>query len=199
VINMVFGITEEERHVPRKMFKNGILDFAHRRPVIAFFVVPLLIDGFAKVLQGGYRTVRHGDYKLGSVAVMSDEEEDTALYGGSSQNYDLFGSLTNKNTTIGVPDPNSGILKGEFYRDTTHLTPVSRVGANGGSDMYRDTRHRTRANYRPYTPSESGFISRSVGSRLPDGAISGNKTADPNLVNLVGTGLFAGLNGARRI
>lgn len=199
MIDMVFGITEEERHVPRKMFKNGILDFAHRRPVIAFFVVPLLIDGVAKVLQGGYRTVRHGDYKLGSVAVMSDAEEDTALYGGASQDYDLFGSLTNKNTTIGVPDPNSGILKGEFYRDTSHLTPVSRVGASGGSDMYKDTRHRTRANYRPYTPSESGFIGRSVGSRLADGAISGNKTADPNLVDLVGTGLFAGLSGARRI
>lgn len=199
MISMVFGVTEEERYVPRKMFKNGILDFAHRRPIVAFFVVPLLIDGVAKVLQGGFRTVRYGDYKLGSVAVMSDEEENTALYGGASQDYDLFGSLTNKNMTIGVEDPNSGILKGEFYRDTSHLTPVSRIGANGGSDLYRDTRHRTRANYKPYTPSESGFIGRSTGARLSDGAISGTKTADPNLVDLVGTGLFAGLSGARRL
>ena len=200
MINMVFGITEEERHVPRKLFKNGILDFAHRRPVIAFFVVPLLIDGVAKVLQGGYRTVRHGDYKLGSVAVMSDEEEDSTLYGGASQDYDLFGSLTNKNTTIGVTDPNSGILKGEFYRDTTHLTPVRSVTTAGENpSLYRDTSHRLRANYRPFTPTESGFIGRSTGARLSDGAISGNKTADPNLVDLVGTGLFAGLSGARRI
>lgn len=197
---MVFGITQEERHVPRKMFKNGILDFAHRRPIIAFFVVPLLIDSVAKVFQGGYRTVRHGDYKLGSVAVMSDEEEDTALFAGDNNQYDLFGTLTNKNTTIGVTDPNSGILKGEFYRDTSHLTPVRSVTTAGQNpSLYRDTSHRIRPNYRPYTPTESGFIGRSTGSRLSDGAISGNKKADPNLVALVGDGLFAGLSGARRI
>jgi len=197
---MVFGITEEERFVPRKFFKNGVLDFAHRRPVIAFFVVPLIIDGFAKVLQGGYRTVRHGDYKLGSVAIMSDEDEDTQLYAGATQDYDLFGALTNKNATIGVSDPNSGILKGEFYRDTTHLTPVRSVTTAGENpSLYRDTSHRKRANYKPYTPSETGFMNSQLSSRMPDGAISGNRSADPNLVNLVGNSLFAGISGARRL
>ena len=196
---MVFGITEEERFVPRKFFKNGVLDFAHRRPVVAFFVVPLIIDGFAKVLQGGYRTVRHGDYKLGS-AIMTPKEEDIQLYAGVTQDYDLFGSLTNKNATIGVSDPNSGILKGEFYRDTTHLTPVRSVTTAGESaGLYRDTSHRKRANYKPYTPSETGFMNSQLSSRMPDGAISGSRTADPNLVNLVGNSLFAGISGARRL
>ena len=189
-----FKMSDEERYVPRKKFKNGLLDFAHRRPLLAFFVVPIAIDIVAKVFQGGIRTAKYGDYKLGSIA----STDDSSLF-GETDGFDLFGTLTNKNATIGVPDPNSGILKGEFYRDTSHLTPVSRIGADAGADMYKDTRHMMRSNYKPYTPSESGFIGRSTGSKLSDGAISGDKKPDQNLVDLVGTGLFAGLSGARRL
>ena len=112
---MAFGITEDERYKPRKMFKNGLLDFAHRYPVIGFFAIPLAIDLVAKVLQGGYRTARHGDYRMGALAVMdSSEEEMLTQQSSGTGSYDLFGTLTTGKRTIGA-EPNSGILKGEFY------------------------------------------------------------------------------------
>ena len=94
---MAFGITDNERYVPRKMFKNGLLDFAHRNPIVGFFAIPIAIDLFAKVLQGGYRQARHGDYRLGALAVMDPAEEHmmtqpqgTGFHHGANSGYDLL-------------------------------------------------------------------------------------------------------------
>lgn len=200
---MAFGITEQETHIPRKFFKNGFLDFAHRHPVIGFFAIPIAIDLLAKVFQGGYRTARHGDYTLGAVAVMDKEDEDILMNQGHGVgNYDLFGTLTANKRTIGVTDPNSGILKGEFYRDTSHLQGETAPGPDGDphASLYRDTRHLSRPNYEPYSPmgQETGFLDNSSVQygKTNEGAM-GSNTPDQRLLEQVGSGLFMGLHGVR--
>jgi hypothetical protein len=106
---MAFGITDKERYVPKGMFKNGLLDFAHRNPIVGFFAIPLAIDLLAKVFQGGYRQVRHGDYKLGALAVMDSSQEHmmtqpqgTGFHHGSNVCYVFFGNLTGVKCSICV-------------------------------------------------------------------------------------------------
>ena len=196
---MAFGITEDERYKPRKLFKNGLLDFAHRYPIIAFFAVPLAVDLLAKTLQGGYRTARHGDYRLGALAVMDAEQEMMATQGEMTGGYDLFGTLTAGKRTIGVTDPNGGILKGEFYRDTSHLNGEYDPKGNPAASLYRDTRHLSRPGYRPYETSgrSTGWIEKKpYDGKTSEGAMSGNPP-DPRLLEMVGSGLFAGLHGVR--
>jgi hypothetical protein len=196
---MAFGITDGERHIPRKMFKNGLLDFAHRHPVIGFFAVPIAIDLVAKIFQGGYRQTRHGDYRMGALAVMDSNEE--AMLTQPNQvtgSYDLFGTLTAGKRTIGA-EPNSGINKGGFYRDTSHLNGEYDPRGNPAASLYRDTRHLSQPEYQPYnaTTRETGFIDKKQYGKTSNGAMSGN-TPDPRLLEMVGSGLFAGLHGVRR-
>lgn len=197
---VAFGITEGERYIPRKMFKNGLLDFAHRNPIVGFFAVPLAIDLFAKVLQGGYRQVRHGDYRLGALAVMDNSDEHMMTQPQGVGSYDLFGTLTAGKRTIGA-EPNSGILKGEFYRDTSHLNGEYDPKGNPAASLYRDTRHLSRPGYDPYNPAnnETGFLSKKPNyGRTHPGALA-SQVPDQRLLEQVGSGLFAGLSGVNKL
>ena len=199
---MAFGITKPKG---KQKYKNGLLNFAHNYPVVGFFAIPVAIDLLAKVFQGGYRTVRHGDYRLGALAVMDKQQEDMITQGGFSHgtgdSYDLFGTLTAGKRTVGVTDPNGGILKGEFYRDTSHLNGEYDPRGNPAASLYRDTRHLSRPGFDPYNPAnnETGFLDNSsvqYGKTNP-GALA-SQTPDPRLLELVGSGLFAGLSGVNR-
>ncbi len=196
---MAFGITDSERYVPRKMFKNGLLDFAHRHPVVGFFAVPIAIDLLAKILQGGYRQARHGDYKLGALAVMDSSDEYMMTQPQSVGSYDLFGTLTAGKRTIGA-EPNTGILKGEFYRDTSHLNGEYDPRGNPAASLYRDTRHLSRPGYEPYNPAnnETGFLDKKTYGKTHPGALA-SQVPDQRLLEQVGSGLFAGLNGVNKL
>ena len=196
---MAFGITDSERYVPRKMFKNGLLDFAHRHPVVGFFAVPIAIDLLAKILQGGYRQARHGDYKLGALAVMDSSDEYMMTQPQSVGSYDLFGTLTAGKRTIGA-EPNSGILKGEFYRDTSHLNGEYDPRGNPAASLYRDTRHLSRPGYEPYNPAnnETGFLDKKTYGKTHPGALA-SQVPDQRLLEMVGSGLFAGLSGVNKL
>ena len=196
---MAFGITDSERYVPRKMFKNGLLDFAHRHPVVGFFAVPIAIDLLAKILQGGYRQARHGDYKLGALAVMDSSDEYMMTQPQSVGSYDLFGTLTAGKRTIGA-EPNTGILKGEFYRDTSHLNGEYDPRGNPAASLYRDTRHLSRPGYEPYNPAnnETGFLDKKTYGKTHPGALA-SQVPDQRLLEQVGSGLFAGLSGVNKL
>ena len=196
---MAFGITDSERYVPRKMFKNGLLDFAHRHPVVGFFAVPIAIDLLAKILQGGYRQARHGDYKLGALAVMDSSDEYMMTQPQSVGSYDLFGTLTAGKRTIGA-EPNTGILKGEFYRDTSHLNGEYDPRGNPAASLYRDTRHLSRPGYEPYNPAnnETGFLDKKTYGKTHPGALA-SEVPDQRLLEQVGSGLFAGLSGVNKL
>ena len=195
---MAFGISKPKG---KRKYKNGLLNFAHENPVIGFFAIPVAIDLLAKVFQGGYRTVRHGDYRLGALAVMDSNEEMMATQGQMTGGYDLFGTLTAGKRTIGA-EPNGGILKGEFYRDTSHLNGEYDPKGNPAASLYRDTRHLSRPGYQPYSrmARETGFLENSSVSygKTNEGAMSGNPP-DPRLLEMVGSGLFAGLHGVRKL
>ena len=200
---MAFGITDDERYKPRKAFKNGLLDFAHRNVILGFFAVPLAIDLVAKVFQGGYRQARHGDYRLGALAVMDPAQEhmmsqQSQVAGGARGSYDLFGTLTAGKRTIGA-EPNSGILKGEFYRDTSHLNGEYDPRGNPAASLYRDTRNLSRPGYEPYnaTTRETGFLDKGTYGKTRPGAIA-SQTPDQRLLEVVGSGLFAGISGVKR-
>ena len=197
---MAFGITKPKG---KQKYKNGLLNFAHNYPVVGFSAIPVAIDLLAKVFQGGYRTVKHGDYRLGALAVMDRQQEDMLTQGGglahgAGNSYDLFGTLTAGKRTIGA-EPNSGILKGEFYRDTSHLNGEYDPKGNPAASLYRDTRHLSRPGYDPYNPAnnETGFLDKKPYGKSNPGAMSGNNP-DPRLLELVGSGLFAGLSGVNR-
>tara|TARA_B100000287_G_C20662442_1_gene790601 strand:+ start:1005 stop:1625 length:621 start_codon:yes stop_codon:yes gene_type:complete len=203
---VAFGITEGERYIPRKMFKNGLLDFAHRNPIVGFFAIPIAIDLFAKVLQGGYRQARHGDYRLGALAVMDPAEEHmmtqpqgTGFHHGANSGYDLFGTLTAGKRTIGA-EPNGGILKGEFYRDTSHLNGEYDPKGNPAASLYRDTRHLSRPGYDPYNPAnqETGFLDKKTYGKTHPGALA-SQVPDQRLLEMVGSGLFAGISGVNKL
>ena len=204
---MAFGITDKERYVPKGMFKNGLLDFAHRNPIIGFFAVPLAIDLLAKVFQGGYRQARHGDYRLGALAVMDPSQEHmmtqqsqgTGFHHGANGSYDLFGTLTAGKRTIGA-EPNSGIAKGEFYRDTSHLNGEYDPRGNPAASLYVDTRNKSRPGYEPYNPAnnETGFLDKGTYGKTRPGALA-SQVPDQRLLEVVGSGLFAGISGVRRV
>ena len=181
------------------MFKNGLLDFAHRHPVVGFFAVPIAIDLLAKILQGGYRQARHGDYKLGALAVMDSSDEYMMTQPQSVGSYDLFGTLTAGKRTIGA-EPNTGILKGEFYRDTSHLNGEYDPRGNPAASLYRDTRHLSRPGYEPYNPAnnETGFLDKKTYGKTHPGALA-SQVPDQRLLEQVGSGLFAGLSGVNKL
>ena len=72
-----------------KDYGNGILNFAHRYPIIGLIVLPILFDWPAKAVQAGVRTGKYGDPRLGSAPLAMELEEGTGTSGIS-----LFGNLT---------------------------------------------------------------------------------------------------------
>ena len=72
-----------------KDYGNGILNFAHRYPIIGLIVLPILFDWPAKAVQAGVRTAKYGDPRLGSAPLAMEMEDGTGTSGIS-----LFGNLT---------------------------------------------------------------------------------------------------------
>ena len=189
-------------------YSNPIFDFAARHPVLfVVFGTALAFDLPAQLMGRMVRQVRHGDYTLGSpAAVMSDAEKREFTGAGTTNNVSLFGQITGQeeNRIAIAPPQDTGIYKGDLYRDTAfinkdHASAPGGRGSYHGDPMYTDTRHLT-----PVNPTdrafEEGWLAK-PGTKLRYDKSQGPQAfpADPSVVNLIHkNSVFAGLSGLGR-
>ena len=174
-----------------KDYGNGILNFAHRYPIIGLIVLPILFDWPAKAVQAGVRTAKYGDPRLGSAPLAMEMEGDTGTSGIS-----LFGNLTKQggNFDEGPQFP----PRGDMYRDTSHLNSAKTGPMYGESGFYRDTRHLAPTKPSPGAYSE-GFLDAKGKGPKPDNRPSYSQ-ANQQLVDIVGGGsVFQGISGLGRV
>ena len=171
-----------------KKYDNGILNFAHRYPILGVLLIPLVLDWPAKALQAGVRTVKHGDPRLGSAPLaMQLNKPDDGMSGLS-----LFGSITGEGNTFPA--------RGDMYRDTNHLNSAKDGPMYGttNADGYTDTRHLTRPRA-PYQ-GDGGFLHAKGKGPKPDTRPPIDSRADPSLARIVGEGsVFRGISGLGRV
>ena len=176
-----------------KDYGNGILNFAHRYPIIGLIVLPILFDWPAKAVQAGVRTAKYGDPRLGSAPLAMEMEGDNTGTAGIS----LFGSLTKQGGHFdeGPQFP----PRGDMYRDTSHLNSAKTGPMYGESGFYRDTRHMTPSKPRPNAGTEGGFLDAPGKGPKPDTRPSYSQ-ANQQLVDIVGEGsVFQGISGLGRV
>ena len=174
-----------------KDYGNGILNFAHRYPIIGLIVLPILFDWPAKAVQAGVRTAKYGDPRLGSAPLAMEMEDSTGTSGIS-----LFGNLTKQGGHFdeGPQFP----PRGDMYRDTSHLNSAKTGPMYGESGFYRDTRHLAPSKPTPGAYSE-GFLDAKGKGPKPDTRPSYSK-ANQQLVDIVGEGsVFQGISGLGRV
>ena len=176
-----------------KDYGNGILNFAHRYPLIGLLALPILFDWPMKALQAGIRTAKYGDPRLGSAPLAMEMEGDNTGTAGIS----LFGSLTKQGGHFdeGPQFP----PRGDMYRDTSHLNSAKTGPMYGESGFYRDTRHRTPSKPRPNAGTEGGYLDAPGKGPKPDTRPSYSH-ANQQLVDIVGEGsVFQGIPGLGRV
>ena len=110
-----------------KDYGNGILNFAHRYPIIGLIVLPILFDWPAKAVQAGVRTAKYGDPRLGSAPLAMEMEDGTGTSGIS-----LLGNLTKQGGHFdeGPQFP----PRGDMYRDTSHLNSARQAQCTESPD-----------------------------------------------------------------
>jgi hypothetical protein len=185
-VNLIYNKTGKD-------YGNGILNFAHRYPLIGLLALPVLFDWPMKALQAGVRTAKYGDPRLGSAPLAMEMEGDNTGTAGIS----LFGSLTKQGGHFdeGPQFP----PRGDMYRDTSHLNSAKTGPMYGESGFYRDTRHRTPSKPRPNAGTEGGFLDAPGKGPKPDTRPSYSQ-ANQQLVDIVGEGsVFQGISGLGRV
>ncbi len=176
-----------------KDYGNGILNFAHRYPLIGLLALPILFDWPMKALQAGIRTAKYGDPRLGSAPLAMEMEGDNTGTSGIS----LFGSLTKQGGHFdeGPQFP----PRGDMYRDTSHLNSAKTGPMYGESGFYRDTRHMAPSKPRPNAGTEGGYLDAPGKGPKPDTRPSYSQ-ANQQLVDIVGEGsVFQGISGLGRV
>ncbi len=176
-----------------KDYGNGILNFAHRYPLIGLLALPILFDWPMKALQAGIRTAKYGDPRLGSAPLAMEMEGDNTGTAGIS----LFGSLTKQGGHFdeGPQFP----PRGDMYRDTSHLNSAKTGPMYGESGFYRDTRHMAPSKPRPNAGTEGGYLDAPGKGPKPDTRPSYSH-ANQQLVDIVGEGsVFQGISGLGRV
>tara|TARA_B100000282_G_C31688347_1_gene470217 strand:- start:22 stop:582 length:561 start_codon:yes stop_codon:yes gene_type:complete len=175
-----------------KDYGNGILNFAHRYPIVGLIVLPILFDWPAKAIQAGVRTAKYGDPRLGNAPLAMEMEGQTGASGIS-----LFGNLTKQGGHFdeGPQFP----PRGDMYRDTSHLNSAKAGPMYGESGFYRDTRNLAPSRPTPGAYSEGGFLDAKGKGPKPDNRPSYSK-ANQQLVDIVGGGsVFQGISGLGRV
>ena len=129
---------------------------------------------------------------------MMTQPQGTGFHHGANSGYDLFGTLTAGKRTIGA-EPNSGIAK-ENSTGHFHLNGEYDPKGNPSASLYRDTRHLSRPGYDPYNPAnnETGFLDKGTYGKTHPGALA-SQTPDQRLLEMVGSGLFAGISGVNKL
>jgi hypothetical protein len=184
-VNLIYNKTGKD-------YGNGILNFAHRYPIIGLIVLPILFDWPAKAVQAGVRTAKYGDPRLGSAPLAMEMEDGTGTSGIS-----LFGNLTKQGAHFdeGPQFP----PRGDMYRDTSHLNSAKTGPMYGESGFYRDTRHMAPTKPHPSAGSEGGFLDAKGKGPKPDTRPSYSQ-ANQQLVDIVGEGsVFQGISGLGRV